>query len=71
MRMGKRTQRLTARGSDGFAYFPTCFEAPCYGGGCRREDCQFIKDVCEKLCRLEEQSCEGKERKRKNEKSVL
>ncbi len=46
--------RLTARNEEGGAYFPTCFEDPCGGGGCAREDCDFIVQVCEKLCTLEE-----------------
>lgn len=45
--------RLTAR-ENGHAYFMKCFEEPCAGAGCKFENCEFIKAVCEKLCRYEE-----------------
>ena len=45
--------RLTAR-ENGYAYFMKCFEEPCAGAGCKFENCEFIKAVCEKLCRYEE-----------------
>ena len=45
--------RLTAR-ENGHAYFMKCFEEPCAGAGCKFENCEFIKAVCEKLCKYEE-----------------
>ena len=48
--------RLTARGENGFSYFPECFNEPCLGTDCRRDDCEFIRVVCERLCRIEENS---------------
>ena len=42
--------RLTARNKDGTEYFPECFEKPCYGCGCQKEEaCKFMEAVCEKL----------------------
>lgn len=47
-------ERLTKR-EGGHAYFPQCFEEPCCGGGCkRREQCEFILRVCERLCDFED-----------------
>ena len=45
--------RLTAR-ENGHAYFVKCFEEPCAGGGCKNDNCAFIRAACEKLCRYEE-----------------
>ncbi len=46
--------RLTARSEEGHAYFPQCFKEPCLGCGCQQENCDFIRQVCEKLAQYEE-----------------
>ena len=47
--------RLTARNKDGTAYFPQCFEEPCSGFGCQKEEaCKFMEAVCEKLAVFED-----------------
>lgn len=47
--------RLTARGADGHAYFPECFNNPkCRGGGCGDYKCRFMDDVAERLARYED-----------------
>ena len=36
------------------AYYPRCFEEPCYGRGCKIEDCPFETSVCERLAAYED-----------------
>jgi hypothetical protein len=36
------------------AYYPRCFEAPCYGSGCKIEDCPFETAVCDRLAAYED-----------------
>ena len=36
------------------AYYPRCFEEPCYGGGCKIKDCPFETAVCERLAAYED-----------------
>lgn len=36
------------------AYYPRCFEEPCYGSGCKIEDCPFEIAVCERLAAYED-----------------
>ena len=36
------------------AYYPRCFEAPCYGSGCKIKDCPFETAVCERLAAYED-----------------
>ena len=36
------------------AYYPRCFEEPCYGGGCKVNDCPFETAVCERLAAYED-----------------
>ena len=36
------------------AYYPRCFEEPCYGTGCKIKDCQFETAVCERLAAYED-----------------
>ena len=36
------------------AYYPRCFEEPCYGGGCKINDCPFKTAVCDRLAAYEE-----------------
>lgn len=49
----KNSRRLTAR-DKGYAYFPRCFEDPCFGGGCTNDHCDFMRRVCEALAWYEE-----------------
>lgn len=46
--------RLTARTIHGHAYFPQCFEDPCNGSGCQKEQCEYLNAVCEKLAEYED-----------------
>ena len=54
------TQRLTARDGS-HAYFPQCFEEPCFGNGCgdRESHCSFFNSVCERFCDLEDKLARG------------
>ena len=36
------------------AYYPRCFEEPCYGGGRKINDCPFETAVCERLAAYED-----------------
>lgn len=36
------------------AYYPRCFKEPCYGGGCKINDCPFETAVCERLAAYED-----------------
>ena len=36
------------------AYYPRCFEEPCYGSGCEIKDCQFETAVCDRLAAYED-----------------
>ena len=36
------------------AYYPRCFEEPCYGSGCKIKDCPFETAVCERLAPSED-----------------
>ena len=36
------------------AYYPRCFKAPCYGDGCKINDCLFETAVCERLADYED-----------------
>ena len=36
------------------AYYPRCFEEPCYGNGCKIKDCPFDTAVCERLAAYED-----------------
>ena len=36
------------------AYYPRCFEEPCYGRGCKIMDCPFETAVCERLAAYED-----------------
>ena len=46
--------RLTSRDEHGHAYFPQCFEDPCNGSGCQKEQCEYLNEVCEKLASYED-----------------
>lgn len=48
--------RYTARGPEGYAYYPKCFEEECFGMESREEceKCQFTSDICERLTAYEE-----------------
>ncbi len=54
-------ERLTERGKKGFAYFPKCFEEPCNGGGCKKDDCEFLAQVCDRLAAYEDTGLEPEE----------
>ena len=43
------------------AYYPRCFEAPCYGGGCKIKDCPFETAVCERLAAYEDTGLDPEE----------
>ena len=49
-------ERLTewTGGQPRHAYYPRCFEEPCYGRGCKIEDCPFETAVCERLAAYED-----------------
>ena len=36
------------------AYYPRCFKEPCYGDGCKINDCLFETAVCERLAAYED-----------------
>ena len=36
------------------AYYPRCFDEPCYGGGCKIKDCPFETAVCDRLAAYED-----------------
>lgn len=46
-------ERLT-KWENGNAYYPRCFEEPCYGGGCKDSDCPFETAICERLAAYED-----------------
>ena len=46
-------ERLT-KWENGHAYYTRCFEKPCYGEGCKLEDCPFETVVCEHLAAYED-----------------
>ena len=46
-------ERLT-KWENGHAYYTRCFEKPCYGGGCKLEDCPCETVVCEHLAAYED-----------------
>lgn len=49
-------ERLTEwyESSHKHAYYPRCFEGPCYGSGCEINDCPFETAVCERLAPYED-----------------
>ncbi len=36
------------------AYYPRCFKYPCYGNGCKINDCLFETEVCDRLAAYED-----------------
>ena len=46
--------RLTARTTNGHAYYPECFKPPCNGDGCKKEICDFSIEICSKLADYED-----------------
>lgn len=40
------------------AYYPRCFEAPCYGSGCKIENCPFEAAACDRLAAYEDTGLE-------------
>lgn len=53
-------ERLTKwnESSHKHAYYPRCFEEPCYGGGCKIKDCPFETAVCDRLAAYEDTGIE-------------
>lgn len=53
-------ERLTEwdKSSHKHAYYPRCFEEPCYGSGCKIKDCPFETEVCERLASYEDTGLE-------------
>ena len=49
-------ERLTEwnDGQTRHAYYPRCFKDPCYGNGCKINDCPFETAVCERLAAYED-----------------
>ena len=49
-------ERLTEwnGGQTRHAYYPRCFEEPCYGNGCKIKDCPLETAVCERLAAYED-----------------
>ena len=49
-------ERLTEwnGGQTRHAYYPRCFKEPCYGSGCKINDCPFETAVCERLAAYED-----------------
>lgn len=49
-------ERLTEWNKSSYkhAYYPRCFEEPCYGNGCKIKDCPFETAVCERLASYED-----------------
>lgn len=43
------------------AYYPRCFEEPCYGSGCKINDCPFETAACDRLASYEDSRCEPEE----------
>ena len=56
-------ERLTEwnGGQTRHAYYPRCFEEPCYGSGCKIKDCSFEAAVCERLAAYEDTGIEPEE----------
>ena len=56
-------ERLTEWNESSYkhAYYPRCFKEPCYGGGCKIEDCPFEIAVCERLAAYEDTGLTPKE----------
>lgn len=56
-----KTERLTARDEKtGIAYFPQCFEEPCFGMGCEKKECSIMWKVAERLAKYENLEEQGK-----------
>lgn len=48
-------ERLTKISEAGNAYYPKCFEEPCYGmGECLDDNCSLMLDACKKLAEYEQ-----------------
>lgn len=54
-------ERLTEWNKSSYkhAYYPRCFEEPCYGNGCKIKDCPFETAVCERLAAYEDTGLEA------------
>ena len=55
-----KAERLTARDEKtGTAYYPQCFEEPCFGMGCEKKECLLKYAVVEKLAKYEDLEEQG------------
>ena len=53
-------ERLTKISEAGNAYYPKCFEEPCYGmGECLDDNCSLMLDACKKLAEYEQLEEQG------------
>lgn len=53
-------ERLTKISEAGNAYYPKCFEEPCYGmGECLDDNCSLMIDACKKLAEYEQLEEQG------------
>ena len=56
-----KAERLTARDEKaGTAYYPQCFEEPCFGIGCEKKECLLKYAAVEKLAKYEDLEEQGK-----------
>lgn len=56
-----KAERLTARDEKaGTAYYPQCFEEPCFDMGCEKKECLLKYAVVEKLAKYEDLEEQGK-----------
>ena len=51
---GRNVMERLTKWENGHAYYPRCFEKPCYGGGCVTRDCPFETAICERLAAYED-----------------
>ena len=54
-------ERLTNREPAGNAYFQQCFNEPCCGFGCKKDRCEFLESVCDRLAAYEDSGVEPEE----------
>ena len=60
-------ERLTGRDKSGFVHYKQCFEEPCGGMGCDKENCDYKQLFCETLAAYEESGLTPEECKRLKE----
>lgn len=53
-------ERLTKISESGNAYYPKCFEEPCFGSGfCKDDNCKLMYEVCKKFADYEDLEEQG------------